>query len=326
MRRREFITLLGGTAAAWPVAVRAQQPTKLRIIGYLGSSTALAQSQWVAAFLQRLRQLGWVEGRTIAMEYRWAEGRSDRFAEIAAEFARLKVDVIVTSGTVPILAAKRTTSDVPIVFAVASDPVGNALVASLARPGGNVTGLSIQQTDLAAKKLTLLRDTVPDLRRLAIMANIGSPAGVLEMGEVQATARTLGIEVSSLGLRRSEDIAPAFEEVKGRAEALYICGDALITNNRIQIISLALGARLATMCPSREHVDAGGLMSYGPNFPHLHGRAADYVDKILHGVKAGDIPVEQPTKFEFVINLKTAKTLSLDVPVHLQQLADEVIE
>ena len=144
------------------------------------------------------------------------------------------------------------------------------------------------------------------------MANIGSPAGVLEMGEVQATARTLGIEVSPLGLRRSEDIAPAFEEVKGRAEALYICGDALITNNRTQIISSALGARLATMCPSREHVDAGGLMSYGPNFPHLHGRAADYVDKILHGVKAGDIPVEQPTKFEFVINLKTAKTLSLD--------------
>ena len=208
LRRREFITLLGGAAAAWPLAASAQQPTKLRIIGYLGSSTALAQSQWVAAFLQRLRQLGWVEGRTIAMEYRWAEGRNDRFGEIAAEFVRLKVDVIVTSGTVPTLAAKRTTSDVPIIFAVASDPVGNALVASLARPGGNVTGLSIQQTDLAAKKLTLLRDTVPDLRRLAIMANIGSPAGVLEMGEVQATARTLGIEVSPLGLRRSEDIAP----------------------------------------------------------------------------------------------------------------------
>ena len=158
------------------------------------------------------------------------------------------------------------------------------------------------------------------------MANIGSPAGVLEMGEAQATARNLGIEVSPLGLRRSEDIAPAFEEVKGRAEALYICGDALITNNRIQIISSALGARLATMCPSREHVDAGGLMAYGPSFPHLYGRAADYVDKILHGVKAGDIPVEQPAKFEFVINLKTAKALSLEVPLHLQQLADEVIE
>jgi putative tryptophan/tyrosine transport system substrate-binding protein len=325
VKRREFITLLGG-AAAWPLAARAQQPAKLRTIGYLGSSTALAQSQWVAAFVQRMHQLGWVEGRTIAIEYRWAEGRNERFAEIAAEFARQKVDVIVTSGTAPTLAAKRAAPDVPLVFAVASDPVGNALVASLARPGGNVTGLSIQQTDLAAKKLTLLRDSVPDFRRLAIMANIGSPAGVLEMSEVQATARTLGVEVTPLGIRRSEDIAPAFEGVKGREQALYICGDALITNNRVQIITLALGARLATMCPSREHVDVGGLMSYGPNFPHLHGRAADYVDKILRGVKPGDIPVEQPTKFELVINLKTAKALGLDVPLDLQQLADEVIE
>jgi putative tryptophan/tyrosine transport system substrate-binding protein len=326
MRRREFISLLGGAAAAWHVAARAQQPARLRTIGYLGSSTAQAQSQWVSAFVQRLRQLGWVEGRTVAMQYRWAEGRNERFAEIAAEFARQKVDVIVTSGTAPTLAAKRAAPDVPIVFAVASDPVGNALVASLARPGGNVTGFSIQQTDLAAKKLALLRESVPDFRRLAVMANVGSPAGVLEMGEVRATARSLGLEVAPLEIRRSEDIAPAFEAVRGRAEALYICGDALITNNRLQIITLALGARLATMCPSREHVDAGGLMSYGPSFPYLHGRAADYVDKILHGVKPGDIPVEQPTKFELVINLKTAKALGLDVPVHLQQLADEVIE
>jgi putative ABC transport system substrate-binding protein len=326
MRRREFISLLGGAAAAWPVAARAQQPARLRTIGYLGSSTAQAQSQWVSAFVQRLRQLGWVEGRTVAMQYRWAEGRNERFAEIAAEFARQKVDVTVTSGTAPTLAAKRAAPDVPIVFAVVSDPVGNALVASLARPGGNVTGFSIQQTDLAAKKLALLRESVPDFRRLAVMANVGSPAGVLEMGEVRATARSLGLEVAPLEIRRSEDIAPAFEAVRGRAEALYICGDALITNNRLQIITLALGARLATMCPSREHVDAGGLMSYGPSFPYLHGRAADYVDKILHGVKPGDIPVEQPTKFELVINLKTAKALGLDVPVHLQQLADEVIE
>jgi putative ABC transport system substrate-binding protein len=325
MRRREFILALGG-AVAWPLTTRAQQPARLRTIGYLGSSAAQAQSQWVSAFVQRLRQLGWIEGRTVAMQYRWAEGRNERFAEIAAEYARQKVDVIVTSGTAPTLAAKRAAPDVPIVFAVASDPVGNALVASLARPGGNVTGLSIQQTDLAAKKLALLRESVPDFRRLAIMANVGSPAGVLEMGEVQATARSLGLAVTPLEIRRSEDIAPAFETVSGRTEALYICGDALITNNRLQIVTLALGARLATMCPSREHVDAGGLMSYGPSFPHLHGRAADYVDKILHGVKPGDIPVEQPTKFELVINVKTAKALGLDVPVHLQQLADEVVE
>ena len=326
MRRREFISLLGGAAAAWPVAARAQQPARLRTIGYLGSSTAQAQSQWVSAFVQRLRELGWVEGRTVAMQYRWAEGRNDRFAEIATEFARQKVDVIVTSGTAPTLAAKRAAPDAPIVFAVASDPIGNALVASLARPGGNVTGLSIQQTDLAAKKLALLRESVPDFRRLAIMANVGSPAGVLEMGEVQATARSLGLEVAPLEIRRSEDIAPAFEAVRGRAEALYICGDALITNNRLQIITSALGARLATMCPSREHVDAGGLMSYGPSFPHLHARAADYVDKILHGVKPGDIPVEQPTKFELVINLKTAKALGLTIPPSLLARADQVIE
>jgi putative tryptophan/tyrosine transport system substrate-binding protein len=326
VRRRDFVGLLSGAAAAWPFSARAQQPAKLRTIGYLGSSTAAAQAQWVAAFMQRLRQLGWLEGRTIAMQYRWAEGRNERFAEIAAEFERLKVDVIVTSGTAPTLAAKRTTSHVPIVFAVASDPVGNGLVASLARPDGNITGLSIQQTDLAAKKLTLLRECAPDFRRLAIIANIGSPAGVLEMGEVQATARTLGIEVVPLGIRRSEDIASAFAGVKDKAEALYICGDALITNNRTQIIGLALGAQLPTMCPSREHVDAGGLMSYGPSFPHMHGRAADYVDKILNGAKPGDLPVEQPTKFEFVINLKTAKALGLDVPLHHQQLADEVIE
>ena len=323
IRRREFITLLGA-AVSWPLAARAEQ--KLPTVGYLGSSTASAQSQWVAAFVQRLRQLGWIDSRTIALEYRWAEGRSERFAEIAAEFALHKVNVIVTSGTAPTLAAKRVTSDVPIIFAVASDPIGNGLVASLARPGGNVTGLSIQQTDLAAKKLALLRESVPGFRRLAVMANIGSPAGVLEMGEVQATARTLGLETAPIGIRQSEDIAPAFEAVKGRADALYICGDALITNNRLQIITLAGAARLATMCPSREHVDAGGLMSYGPSFPHMHGRAADYVDKILHGVKPGDLPVEQPTKFELVINLKTAKALGLDVFLHLQQLADEVIE
>jgi putative tryptophan/tyrosine transport system substrate-binding protein len=286
----------------------------------------LAQSQWVAAFGQRLRQLGWIEGRTVAMEYRWAEGRTERFHEIAAEFARLKVDIIVTSGTAPALAAKRAASGIPIVFAVASDPIGNDLVASLARPGGNVTGLSIQQTDLAAKKLELLREALPDFRRLAILANVGSPASVLEMREVEAAARTLSLDVALVEIRRAEDIAPSFAALKDRADALYVCGDALITNNRTRIITLALSARLATMYPSREHVDAGGLMSYGPNFPDLHRRAADHVDKILRGTKPGDIPIEQPTKFDLVINLTTAKALGLDVPPKLLALADEVIE
>jgi ABC-type uncharacterized transport system substrate-binding protein len=325
LRRRQFLTLLGG-AAGWPVAASAQRPTKLPTIGYLGSSTASAQSQWVAAFVQRLHDLGWIDGRTVAIQYRWAEGRTEGFQDIAAEFARLKVDVIVTSGTAPVLAAKQVAMNVPIVFAVASDPVGNNLVTSLAHPGGNVTGLSIQQTDLAAKKLEVLREAVPDVRRLGILANVASPASALEESEVEAAARKLGLDVLPVGIRRAEEIVPAFMTLKDRAESLYVCGDALITNNRIRIVTLSLGARLATMYPSREHVDAGGLMSYGPNFPDLHRRAADYVDKILRGAKPADIPVEQPTKFDFVINLTTAKVLGLEIPPTLLARADEVIE
>src|SRR5437870_3726481 len=208
MKRREFITLLGG-AAAWPLAARAQQPGKLRTIGFLGQSTRSAASEWVAAFAQRLREPGWMEGRTITIEYRWAEGREERFAEIAAELVRLKVELIVTSGTPAVMASKKATSVVPIVFATAGDPVGSGLVASLARPGGNVTGSSIQQTDLAAKRLEILRELIPGLRRLAILANVGSPNSVLDMREVQAAANTLGLETTPFEIRRAEDIAPA---------------------------------------------------------------------------------------------------------------------
>ena len=296
MKRREFITLLGGAAVAWPLAARAQQPAKLPTIGFLGAATPATWSLFVAAFVQRLRELGWIEGRTIAIEYRWAEGRGERFAEIAAEFVRLKVDVIVTVGAA-VLAAKQATSLIPIVFAVAADPVGGGLVASLARPGGNVTGLSTQFTDLAGKRLELLREMVPSLRRLAIMANAGYPAAVLEMAEIQATARTLGLEVATLEIRRAEDIAPAFEALKGRAEALYVCAEPLVTTNRVRINTLALAARLPMMHSIREYVEAGGLMSYGPNFPDLWRRAGDLVDKILRGAKPADIPIEQPTKF-----------------------------
>ena len=317
MKRREFITLLGGAAAAWPLAARAQQPAKLPTIGFLGASTPSAMRQWTAAFVQRLRELGWIEGRTVAIEYRWAEGRSERYAEIAAEFVRLKVDVIVTYGSRSRLAAKQATSVIPIVFTMAADPVGAGLVASLARPGGNVTGLSIQLADLAGKRLELLREVVPGLRRLAIMANVGYPAAVLEMGEVQAAARTLGLEVVTFEIRRAEDIAPAFEALKGRAEALYVRADPLMFANRIRINTLALAARLPTMYGIREYVEAGGLMSYGPNFPDLFRRAADYVDKILRGAKPADLPVEQPTKFDLVINLTTAKALGLTIPPSL---------
>ncbi len=324
--RRAFLAGAGAALVATPLAAEAQQAGKLPTIGYLGANTPSAESQRIAAFVQRLRELGWIEGRTIAIEVRWAEGRNERFAEIAAEFVRLKVDVIVTAGTAAVVAAKQATSVIPIVFAVAGDPVGTGLVASLARPGGNVTGLSLQAADIAGKRLELLREVVPGLRRLAILANVGSPLAVLEIREVQATARTLGFEVATSEIRRADDIAPAFDALKGRGDALYVVADPLVTTNRIRISTLALGARLPTMHGQRENVEVGGLMSYGANYPGLHRRAADYVDKILKGAKPADLPVEQPTKFELVINLKTAKALGLTIPPSLLGRADELIQ
>src|SRR5262245_51887632 len=249
MRRREFITLLEGAAAAWPLAARAQQTGKLPTIGLLGATTALAGNQRVAAFVQRLRELGWIDGRTIAIEYRWAEGRSERYAEIAAEFVQLKVNVILTWGTAAVVAAKRATTVIPIVFATAGDPVGTGLVAKLARPGGNVTGLSNQLPDSAGKRIELLRAIIPDLRRLAILTNIGSPIGVLELGEAQTAAHTLGLEVLPLEIRRAEDIAPAFESLRGRAQALYVVAEPLVGSNRVRINTLALGARCRQYTP-----------------------------------------------------------------------------
>jgi putative tryptophan/tyrosine transport system substrate-binding protein len=326
LRRRQFITLLGGAAAAWPLAAHAQQPAKMPTIGYLGPTTSAVESQRITAFVQRLRELGWIEGRTIAMEYRWAEGRSERFIEIAAEFVRLKVDVIVTYATPPVIAAKQATSVIPIVFAVAGDPVNTGLVASLSRPGGNVTGLSVQQTELAGKRLELLRELVPRLRRLAIMGNADNSATVLEMGDVLTKARNQGLDVVTLEIRRAQDIASAFEALKGRADALYVCNDPLVNTNRIRINTSALGARLPTIYNWRENVEAGGLMSYGANFPDTFRRTAELIDKVLRGVKPADIPVEQPTKFDLVINLTTAKALGLEIPPMLLARADEVIE
>jgi len=236
MKRREFITLLGG-AAAWPVAARAQQAGKLRIIGFLGQ-TSLGESERAAKFGQRLRELGWIEGQTVAIEYRWAEGRGERLAEIAAEFVRLKVDVIVTSGTPQITAAMQATSVIPIVFATAGDPVGGGLVASLARPGGNVTGLSVLSVDLASKRVHLLRKAISSFRRLAVMGTTGNPIIVLELGELQAAAHALGLQVDALQIRQPQDIAPALEAVKGRADALYVCQDLLTLGNRMRINTL----------------------------------------------------------------------------------------
>jgi len=324
MTRRDFITLLGGAAVGWPLAARAQQAGKLPTIGFLGTATALSWSQYLAAFVQRLRELGWIEGRTVAIEVRWAEGRGERYTEIAAEFVRRKVDVIVSSGA-PAEALKQATSVIPFVF-VAGDPVGTGYVATLARPGGNATGLSIQAPDLAGKRLELLREVVPGLHRLAILANVGFRAPVLEMGEAETAARAFGLDVVRLEIRRAQDIAPAFEALKSRVEALYITTDPFINANRIGINTLANVARLPTITGVREYVEAGSLMSYGANLTALFRRAGDYVDKILRGEKPGDIPVEQPTKFDLVINLTTAKALGLDLPPTLLARADEVIE
>jgi putative tryptophan/tyrosine transport system substrate-binding protein len=325
MRRREFITLLGGAAAGWSSAALAQQPA-MPVIGFLGASTPSVASQRIAMFVQRLRELGWIEGRSVAIEYRWGEGRSERIHEFAAELVRIKVDVIVTEGPAAVIAAKQVTSVIPIVFPVAGDPVGSGLVANLARPGGNVTGQSALATDLAAKRLELLREVLPGLRRLAIIANAESSGAMQEMGEVQAAARTLGLAVAPFEIRKAEDIAPAFKAFSDRADALYVCQDPLINTNRIRINTLVLGARLPTMYGSREHVEIGGLMSYGPNLLDFYRRAADFVDKILRGAKPGEIPVEQPIKFDLVINLVTAKVLGVQVPEILLARADEVIE
>jgi putative ABC transport system substrate-binding protein len=319
------MVLLGGVAAPWPLTTHAQSAAK-PTIGFLGPSTAAADRTRRAAFLHRLGELGWVDGRSVAIDYRWAEGSVARAGEIAAEFARLKVDVIVASGDGQILAAKKATASIPIVIAAAADPVGSGLVASLARPGGNVTGLSRQLTDTAGKRLELLREVMPGLRRVAILFNAANPLTGLELDATEAAARTLGLETIRAEIRRAEDIPAAIEQLNGRAEALYICVDPLVNTNGVRINGLALAARLPTMHSSRDNLEAGGFISYGPDISDLFRRAADYVDKILHGAKPGDLPVEQPIKIELVINLKTARALGLAIPPPILARADEVIE
>jgi putative tryptophan/tyrosine transport system substrate-binding protein len=323
MRRRDFIAGIGG-ATAWLPAY-AQQRERLPLVGLLGASTPAAQGQLVAVFIERLRALGWSSGRTVAIETRWAEGRTERFAEIAAEFVRLNVDIIVTTApAVPTL--KRATATIPIVFVFGLDPVGSGVVASLARPGGNVTGLSNQGVDLASKRLQLLREVVPGLRRLAIMANVENAGNVLGMQEVETSARNMGIDPIILRIRHPEDIAPAFDGLKGRADALYISVDALMTAQNVRIHTLASSARLPTCYSLQEMVETGGLMAYGPSRTDQYRRAAEIVDKILRGTKPADIPVEQATKLELVLNLTTAKALGVTIPGTLLATADEVIQ
>jgi len=324
--RRSFLALLGGAAAPWPLAARAQQPGKLPTIGYIGSATPTTEGQRVGAFIQRLSQLGWIEGHNVTIEFRWAQGQGERASELAGEFVRLKVDVIVASGTPQILAAKQATSVIPIVSATMGDPVGSGLVASLARPGGNVTGLSLLQPDLAGKRLEVLREIIPGLRRLAIMGNFSNPPIAQELREIQAAAARLDVAIATLDIKRAADIEAAFDSYKGRADALYVAGDQLAVANRTRINILSLTARVPTVYNSREYVEEGGLVSYGPNFSDLFRRTAEYVDKILRGAKAADIPIEQPSQLDLAVNLITAKALGLTIPGTVLARADEVIE
>lgn len=329
LRRREFLTLLGAAVSPpiWPHVALAQQAGKVPTIGFLGATTPTIWSANVNAFVNRLRELGWIDGRNVVIEYHWGEGRDDRFAELAAEFVDRKVDVIVTAGTTAVMAVKKATSTIPIVFAAAGDPVRTGLVASLARPGGNVTGLSNLQTDLGGRRLELLREIAPAIKKVAVLGNVGSPLIALEMDGVQAAAAKLGLEAVRLEIRKTEDIVPSIEALKGAAvDALYVCTDPLLTTHRVRINTLAIGQKLPTMNAFREYVTAGGLVSYGPNFPDLFRRSADYVDKILRGTKPADIPVEQPLKFDLVINNTTAKALGLAIPETFLMRANEVIE
>jgi putative tryptophan/tyrosine transport system substrate-binding protein len=322
--RREFIALLGG-AAAWPLPAHAQQAAK-PTIGLLVPGTPASHGHWYAATVQRLRELGWVEGRTIAVEYRWAEGFGGRLPELAADLVQLKVHVIVTGGSTAVIAAKQATSSIPIVFAAAADPVGSGLVASLARPGGSVTGLSLQFTDLAGKRLELLRELLPGMRRLGILAGAGNTGTMPEIASAQAMAGKAGLDVITPEVNRPEDFFVAFESFRNRADALYVISDPLVNTYKIRINTLALAARIPTLHSAREHVEVGALMSYGTSFTDLFRRAGNYVDKILRGANPADLPVEQPTKFELTINLTTAKVLGIEVPPSLLARADEVIE
>jgi putative ABC transport system substrate-binding protein len=328
MRRREFISLVGGAAAAWPLAARAQQVGKLPIIGFLGAGASdgpYYRSSFLG-FARRLGELGWVEGRTVIIERHFAEGKIDRAIEILAEFVRLKVNIIVSHGDAQVQAAKQATAVIPIVFGAVADPIGSGLVASLARPGGNVTGLSLTLTDTASKRLELLREIVPSLHRLAIVGNVANPGVVLELGAAQAAAHTLGLDSIISEIGRGEDIAPAMDQLNGRAEALYVCIDPLLIFNAARFNGLAVAARLPAVWSLRENAEAGALISYGPDYSDLWRRAAEIVDKILRGAKPADIPVEQPVKFNLVVNLKTARALGLTVPESFLFRTDEVIE
>jgi putative ABC transport system substrate-binding protein len=326
MNRRKFVTLLGGAAAAWPLAGRAQQLAEKRyVVGILNAGTASVLSAVV--FPDALRELGWIEGQNVVIERRFAENRVERLPELAAELVRLNVDVIVGIGTLAPLAAKRATTTIPIVMTAAGDPLGSGLVASLARPGGNVTGMSLMAPELGGKRLELLKELLPQLARVAVLWDAANPYAALVFKETQGAGRTLGIEVQSLEVRGPDDFDGAFEALRRqRPDALITVEDPLTFTHQNLIANFAAGQLLPTLHGFKEDVAAGALMSYGANLADLFRRAAGYVDKILKGAKPADLPVQQPTKFDLVINLTTAKALGLTIPDKLLALANAVIE
>jgi putative tryptophan/tyrosine transport system substrate-binding protein len=327
MKRREFITLLGGAAAGWPVAARAQQTGKIRAVGYLSPRASEPSSAVIATFFRTLLELGWVEGKNVTFERRYAENRFEQLPELAVELVRLNVEVIVAEGTLGPLAAKRATSIIPIVMTAAGDPLGTGLVASLARPGGNVTGMSLMAPDLGGKRLELLKEVLPRLARAAVLWNAANPYSALVFKETLAAGQVLGIEVQSLEVRSPNDVDNAFETArKQRPDALIVIDDPLTVEHQEHITHVASADQLPSFYGVREFVATGGLISYGANPADLFRRAAGYVDKILKGTKPADLPVEQPTKFDLVINLKTAKALGIEIPPTLLARADEVIE
>jgi putative ABC transport system substrate-binding protein len=323
MRRRDFLAAAGGVAAVSPFRGFAQQTPKLPLIGFMGAATPVAWASWTSAFVRRLEELGWVDGKTIRIEYRWAEGSEKRYAEMGAEFVKLDASVLIAVGGE---AAKKATSKIPIVVALMADPVGSGLVASLARPGGNITGMSIQSTDLAGKRIEFLKEALPTLQRFAILANVDYVGTMLEVGSVQAASKSFGLEVVTLPVHAVSDIEPAFASLDPQIQALYVPPNLLMNTNRIFINRLAQQHRLPTMHGFREYVDSGGLMSYGPDTPNLFRRAAEYVDKILRGAKPSELPVEQPTEFDLIVNLKVAKAIGLELSPTFLARANEVIE